>query len=233
MLCETVVRNPAGVRIGIPWNGSRTSKSWSPVTRQSARPTRAISSNLSSSGSRQSLTRPDNSTCTALRPKSVTNARRVESSTYLLNFGRASRVSSSSSNSLETIRVALSSTQRRHAKGLPSGERTALISTLVSITTRSTLIGHEPPELRVGQAALGRFPLDQRDRPEQTRLGLATYAVLLFQPIEFGWRQYDGHRFAFLQNCHRFVPDGLDQFSEIDLPGIVRQRSHHSTPLLR
>jgi hypothetical protein len=164
--------------------------------------------------------------------------RRIKTQTVLpsadlLNFGRASRVSSSSSNSLETIRVALSSTQRRQAKGLPSGERTALISTLVSITTRSTLIGHEPLELRVGQAALGRFPLDQRDGPAQTRLGLATYAVLLFQPIEFGWRQHDGHRLAFLQNCHRFVPDGLNQLPELDLPGIVRQRSHRSTPLQR
>jgi len=80
--------------------------------------------------------------------------------------------------------------------GLPSGERAALISTLVSRTTRSTLIGHEPLELRIGQAALGRLPLNRQERPAQPYLRFAADAILLFQPIEFGRRQHDGHKAA-------------------------------------
>jgi hypothetical protein len=94
-------------------------------------------------------------------------------------------------------------------------------------------IAHEPLELRVGQAALGRLALDRGDRLAQTRLGLAADAVLLFQSIEFGRRQHHGHRLAFFQNRHRFVTDGLDQLAEFDLSAIVRQRSHSSSPFER
>ena len=77
----------------------RISRSWSPVTMQSARPRTAVSNSLSSSGSRQVFTPPCNSTKTAARARSATNVRRLDASRYLLNFERASRVSTSWSSS--------------------------------------------------------------------------------------------------------------------------------------
>src|SRR5580700_8353001 len=177
---------------------------------QSARPRTAVSNSLSSSGSRQIFTTPCNSTKTAARARSATNVRRLDASRYLLNFERASRVSTSWSNSLDATSVAFWRTQLRQANGFPRGDRTALISTLVSTTIRSTLIGDEPLEFCFGQAALTGFALDFGYGLLQARLCVATNAVLLVQPIEFLGRQHHRGRLAILQKRQRLLASGLN-----------------------
>jgi len=96
---------------------------------------------------------------------------------------------------------------------------------MVSSTTRSTLIGHEPIELRCRQAAICRFPLYRRNGLSQTGLGLTANAILFVQPMEFGWRQHDCHRLAVLDNRYGLVTGGLDQLT-FDLAGIIQKPSH-------
>ncbi len=127
----------AGVMIFIPRHGGIPRGSSSPVRIKSALPDSASSRNLSSFGSRHSVTRSCISTISSVSANSTKSLIRTNLGAYRSNFGRSRTSESSASVSTEpSIRLERSA-KARHKLGSEPGKRNALTRKFVSGTTRS------------------------------------------------------------------------------------------------
>ena len=149
-------KNCLGPRIGIPEQGDITRRSVSPVSKQSDRPANAVSSILSSSGSRHPSLAP------VMAAHSETASRwqmwtfLISRLTYGSNPGRFNRARNSMNVAHEnTIAPPASATASIPARDGPSGYRAALTKTFVSTTTRLARIGKKELEIGVRQALCG------------------------------------------------------------------------------
>lgn len=120
--------------MGISRYGLRTSKSLSPLTMQSAFPLIASERNLSSRGSRHTLTVSVICTSSASRSNAARNSTRRDSVVYFSNSARRNTSFNSSITSSETSNMPPCFALSNAWRGFDFGRRTALKIAFVSKT---------------------------------------------------------------------------------------------------
>lgn len=147
----------AGVMTCSPSIAGISSKSASPLMSHRARPTSAVWTMTSSSGSRQYACHGlgGRSTQCAMAAQSCSINRRRSGLTCRSDFGRHNQSSSSAKLSAENSSLPCSTRCRAICAGLDDEDSAALISTLASMTTRpmfrSAFIGKQTFQLRPRQ----------------------------------------------------------------------------------
>ena len=164
----TLDKKRSGVIIATSLKGSKTNKSRSPVTIWLAPLIRAVSSTMSSFGSRHTLNEPVTSTIVAAPFNTDKIFLTISGLTRFASRGRRRTVTSSLNIGREVINIPSEITYFNTARGFPTGDNAALIKTLESRTALSSF-GKDRLKFFLREAVRGRLSRNVIERQNDVR----------------------------------------------------------------